>query len=82
MRMEEEMQNYRVFYTDVQLPGATGQPDLSTVIPLEFATREEAMKEAFKLIFHGAVVWKIDGPDGFHIERAEIERQYWLFRVT
>lgn len=76
------MQNYKVFYTDVPLSADAEQPDLSMVLPLEFASREEAMGKAFKLIYEGAVVWKIAGPEGFLIERAEIEEQYRLFRTT
>lgn len=76
------MQNYRIYYTDMQLPPGATQPDLATVIPLEFPTREEAMDQAFKLIYHGAVVWKMDGPEGFHLERTAIEEQYWIFKST
>ncbi len=75
------MHFYEVFYTDKALPeGVT--PDLAMVIPLDFPTKEEALKEAFKLIYRGAVVWKIEGPEGFHLDRAEVERQYQIFRIT
>ncbi len=75
------MQYYKVFYTDRPLPGGA-QPDFSMILPLEFGSREEALKGAFKLIFGGATVWKIDGPEGFRLDRAEIERQYQIFRTT
>lgn len=75
------MQYYKVFYTDKPPPAGT-TPDLSMVMPLEFVTREEAMIKAFKLIYSGAVVWKVEGPEGFHIERAEIERLYWIYKRT
>lgn len=75
------MQFYKVFYTDRPLP-AGGQPDFSMVIPLNFASMDDALKEAFKLLFGGATVWKIEGPAGSHLDRAEIERQYRIFRTT
>lgn len=75
------MQYYRVFYTDRPLP-AGAEPDFSFFMPLNFATQEDALKESFKLIFGGATVWKIEGPQGFRLERAEIERQYQIFRAT
>lgn len=75
------MQYYKLFYTDRPLPSGS-QPDFSMVIPLKFVSQDEALKEAFKLIFGGATVWKIEGPAGSHIERAEIERQYRIFKAT
>lgn len=75
------MRYYDVYYTDKPLP-AGAQPDFSLALPLVFVTKDEALKGAFKLIHSGAIVWKIEGPDGFHIERAEIERQYDVFRHT
>jgi hypothetical protein len=76
------MHYYKVFYTDMPVDTAGKQPDLSTVIPLEFASRDDALEKSFKLIFGGAVVWKIEGPGGFSLQRAEIERQYQIFRTT
>jgi hypothetical protein len=75
------MQYYKVYYTDAKLP-AGSVPDYSMILPLEFGAKDEALKEAFKLIFGGAVVWKIEGPEGFRLDRAEIEKQYQIFRVT
>lgn len=75
------MEYYKVFYTDKPL-AADIKPDFSMLMPLNFVTREEALKEAFKHIYSGAVVWKIDGPEGFHLDQAEIERQYWIFKAT
>lgn len=75
------MEYYNVFYTDKPLPAGT-VPNFSLTLPLNFATKEEALDKAFKLIYGGAVVWKIEGPNGFRLERKEIEEQYRLFRVT
>ena len=74
------MSFYKVYYTDMPLPAGV-QPDLSLVIPLEFASRDDALGKAFKLIFEGAVVWKIEGPAGFKLQREEIETQFQLFRT-
>jgi hypothetical protein len=73
--MGEAMANYKVFYTDRPVPAGT-QPDLSFTLPRIFMTRDEALNYAFKLIHSGAMVWKIEGPDGFRLDQAEIEKQY------
>ena len=75
------MRYYNLFYTDRPLPAGT-EPDFAFYIPLEFVTKEEALNKAFKLIFSGAIVWKIEGPEGLRLDRAEIERQYQIFRAT
>jgi len=76
------MQMYKVFYSDVQITPGTEPPTMAKLIPLEFVTREEAMDEAFKRIYHGGIVWKIEGPEGFHLGREEIDKQYRIFRST
>ncbi len=70
------MEFFKLFYTDMPLVPGTGEPDLSMVLPLEFATMEEALDEAFKLISKGAIVWRIDGPEGFRMNRTDIEHKY------
>jgi hypothetical protein len=80
--MEEPMSIYKVFYTDRQLPAGAKLPDLSLTMPLEFVSRDEALNKAFKLIYSGAVVWKIEGPAGFILDRAEIEKRYGVFQKT
>ncbi len=76
------MEMYRVFYTDMELPAGADAPTINKLIPLEFATQDEAMIEAFKRIHHGGVVWKIEGPDGFRMGREEVEKQYRIFQRT
>lgn len=76
------MSYYKIFYTDMPVAAGGKPPDLSIVIPLEFASKDDALGKAFKLIFDGAIVWKIEGPDGFNLQRTEIERQYQIFRAT
>lgn len=75
------MQYYKVFYTDKPLP-AGGKPDYGLLMPLDFAYADEALQKAFDLIYGGGVVWKIEGPEGFHLDRAEIERDYFKFSST
>jgi hypothetical protein len=64
---------YKVLYTDVALPPGVSQPDFSKLIPLSFDTRDVAVKKACELIKRGAVVWKIEGPNGVEMTRAQIE---------
>lgn len=73
------MPSYNLFYTDKPLP-AGAKPDFTLIIPIGFVSMDDAMNKAFKLIHSGAVVWKIEGSDGFYIDRAEIERQYWKYQ--
>ncbi len=75
----EEMEYYNVFYTDKPFPAGT-KPDFSLTMPLRFTSGEDALNKAFKLIYGGAIVWKIEGPGGFRLDRPEIERRYWLFK--
>lgn len=70
---------YSVFYTDKPLP-AGSVPDFKFALPLNFATREDALSKAFKLIYSGAIVWKIEGPDGFYLDREGVEREYRSFQ--
>ncbi len=69
------MEFFKLYYTDMPLVPAA-EPDLSLILPLEFATAEEALEEAFKLMDRKVIVWRIDGPEGFRLNRAEIERRY------
>lgn len=75
------MQYYNIFYTDRPLP-AGAEPDFTFFIPLNFVSRDDALHKAFKLIHSGAIVWKIVGPEGFYLDRAEVEKQYQIFRTT
>ncbi len=70
------MEFFKLYYTDMPLVAGAGEPDLSLILPLEFSSAEEALDQAFKLIDRGIVVWRIDGPEGFRLSRAEIERRY------
>lgn len=63
---------YKVFYTDVPLPHAMNKPDLSRLVPLPFPTRELAVEKAREMIKRGAIVWKIEGPEGFEMSREQV----------
>ncbi len=76
------MQYYKVFYTDTPLPPGVTVPDFSMILPFEFVTKDEALNKAFKLIHSGAIVWKIDGPGGYHLDRPAVETAYRVFRAS
>ena len=65
---------YKVFHTDVPLPKAMKQPDFSKLIPFAFDAMDAALERACALIKIGAVVWKIEGPHGVEMDRAQIEQ--------
>jgi hypothetical protein len=73
---------YRVFYTDQPLPEGEYEPDHTQLVLVGYDTKDEAMDFACRLIgqrtgdAHPATVWKIEGPDGFVLERAAIELEY------
>lgn len=75
------MTTYSVYYTDLPF-SADVRPDLSLLVPLNFLSKDEALEEAFELINHGGVVWKIEGPQGLRLDRAEIEKAYLIFKNT
>ncbi len=68
---------YRVFYTDRPLPPGQNEPNYSKLIAVEETTKDLALAKAIKLLDHGTVVWRIDGPDGFLMGREEIEKAYF-----
>ncbi|HLP96951.1 MAG TPA: hypothetical protein VK149_00760 [Sideroxyarcus sp.] len=69
------MSIYSVFYTDKPLP-AGSKPDLSFLLPLNFVIKDDALEHAFQLMESGAIVWKIEGPDGFQLDREGVEKEY------
>ncbi len=77
-RMKGDMEHYKVFYTDRPLPPGK-EPDFSLALPLLFGSEDEALKEAFKLMFGGAIVWRIESPDGYYLDREAIEHRYQAF---
>ena len=70
---------YKLFYTDKPLP-AGALPDFKFTLPLDFVTKDDALTNAFKLMGKGAIVWKIEGPNGFFLDRATVERAYQIFK--
>ncbi len=66
------MQYCKIFYTGRPLP-AGAEPDFILIMSLNFAFRDEALKEAFKRIFSGAIVREIEVPEGFYLDRAKLK---------
>ena len=62
---------YKLFYTDKELP-AGSRPDFTFVMPLDFVSRDDALNKA--------IAWKIEGPDGFYLDRDAIEREFRTFK--
>jgi hypothetical protein len=67
---------YKVYYTDVPLPPGVSEPNFFNLIPFAFDTRDLALEKAFKMIEHGAIVWKIEAPNGIEMSRTQIERAF------
>jgi hypothetical protein len=69
--------NFRVFYTDIPLPMTQTEPDLESLVPLQFPTKDAAIEAAIRMLGHkGAIVWQIDGPESFLLNRSEVEAIY------
>ena len=73
--MNQSMQ-CRVFYTDVKLPQGVTQPNFSQLMPIICETGELATERAIDLITRGAVMWKIEGPNGLLVDRSAVEKEY------
>ena len=71
---------FKIFYTDVPVPTNQAEADMSRLIPLVHDTRDGALQAACKLLAGGAIVWRIEGADGIHMTRAEIEHECNLRR--
>jgi hypothetical protein len=72
---------YRVFYTDQPLAEGEYEPDHTQLVLVGYDTKDEAIDFACNLIGRqrlspSAIVWKIEGPDGFVLERGAIELEY------
>ena len=75
------MTTYSVYYTDLPFP-ADVRPDLSLLVPQNYLSKDEALEEAFKIIYQGGTVWKIEGPQGMKLDRAAVEKAYLIFKNT
>jgi len=72
---------YRAFYSDH--PSSKGQPDpdYARLVLVGYDTKDEALAFACNLLGSSGealttVVWKIEGPNGFVLERRAIEWEY------
>jgi len=50
-------------------------PDLGRVMPVHLDSMGAAIREAIRLIGDGLIVWRIEGLDGFMMERSDIETE-------
>ena len=66
---------YKVYYTDVPLPVGQAEPNYAVLIPFVENTESAALDKARKILDRQAIVWRIVGPDGFRIDRADIEKR-------
>ncbi len=72
---------YRVFYTDQPLPEERSEPDYARLVLVGYDTKDDAIDFACRLLgaragTPHAIVWKIEGPNGFVLERGAIELEY------
>ncbi len=72
--LRSEFMTYKVFYTDVPLPTGVKEPDFSKLILPTFGTIDAALLDACARIKQGAVVWKIEGPQGLVMDRAQVKK--------
>ncbi len=71
----------RLFYTDQPLPQGQPAPDYARLVLVGYDTKDEALEFACNLLGERAsaphtIVWKIEGPSGFILERRAIEWEY------
>jgi hypothetical protein len=72
---------YRVFYSEQALPLGQPEPDRAGLVLVGYDTKDEALEFAWNLLGARAnaphtIVWKIEGPSGFILERRAIEWEY------
>lgn len=67
---------YKIYYTDVKLRTGQNQPDLTKLNPLGFDSLDVALEKAFLIIANNAIVWKIEGPNEFQMDRTVVEKAY------
>lgn len=66
----------KIYYTDVKLRSGQNQPDLTKLSPLGFDSLDVALEKAFVIIAKNAIVWKIEGPSEFQMDRTAVEKAY------
>ena len=64
------MVNYSLFCTDAPTP-----LENMRVVSANLESMGDAIKTACRLISESVIVWKIEGPDGFIMERSDIEAE-------
>jgi hypothetical protein len=69
---ERAVVTYSLFCTDVSTR-LKKMPDLHRMVSAN--SMGAAVKAACRLVSNGVIVWKIKGPDGFMMERSDIETE-------
>jgi hypothetical protein len=71
--------SYKVYCAESGMPERKA-PDLLTLIPVEFVSKETAMAWAVDAKKRGATIWRIEGPGGFFMTQAELEAKYGRYK--
>ena len=68
---------FHIYSTNAPLPSGQTEPDYSRLLTIAATTKELALEKTIKLLNLGAIVWRIAGPNGFLMNRKEIEKEYF-----
>lgn len=68
---------FNIFFTDIPLQNGFTEPNLESLIPHARDTEEEALNVAMQLLNRGSIVWRINGPDGFAMNREQIRWEFF-----
>jgi hypothetical protein len=66
--------SYKIYYTDQPL-AATHLPHLEALVPIECDSAETALTRAAALLAQHCDVWRIVGPDGYLLQRADVRHR-------
>ena len=68
---------YRLFITHAPLPKGMTEPNYSTMIAEEVASKEDAIEAAMTAMNKGHVVWRVEGPESFLMEREVLRQMFY-----
>jgi len=71
---EGALDTYLLYCVDVATQSEK-MPNLNPVLPVQSESMGAAINTACTLMLDGVVVWKIKGPNGFIMERSDIETE-------
>ena len=64
---------FRIFFTEASVAEASSEPDYDAIMPYKCVTSDEAVRRALAFVRRGYIVWKIDGPNGYCVNRQRLE---------